>query len=528
MKIIKGNIISDGIAIGVIRCYGERQLNIIKRQVEDREKEIQRFNEARIKAKEQLKDLYISAVNTIGKDMALIFEVQQLILLDEEYVNKIKKMIYAKGVNAEYAVDIITKEYEEILKNSKDSYISDRSIDICDVAERINRLLIEQNTINDKIDGCIVIADEIFPSDMVNVSKALGIITKKASYNSHSSIMSRNIGVPHVTDIDFAEDISGKLAIIDAKEGTVYIDPDEITLAKYNNIPPIEREIVKSTVSIANGSKIKVMANVNSTIEVEKALNNYCDGIGLFRTEFIYMNRKSLPTEDEQFEIYKNIASLCKEKEVIIRTLDAGADKVIDYLDFGYEKNPALGCRGIRYSLMNKEIFITQLRAIYRAAVYGNIKVMFPMIISVDEIKQIKNIISDLKTDLEKENVEYKDIELGIMVETPAAAMISDVLAKEVSFFSIGTNDLIQYSLALDRENEKMSVYNIPYHEGILRLIEFTIVNAHKENCKVGICGEMAADIELTRKFCELGIDSLSVPAIGIQDIKRYIENIPK
>ncbi len=525
MKELRGKVISGGIAIGTIRYYEEEQLNITRTKIETSDREIQRFNDARIKAKEQLKEIYKLAVASVGRDLAEIFEVQQLILLDEEYVNKIKSMISDECVNAEYAVYSISKQYEKMLSESDNSYISDRAVDINDVSERVIRLLDAGGFVRDKIKDSIVIINEANPSDMINLSEASGLVTLISSYNSHSAIMSRNMGLPHITGIDLTKDMAGKMAIIDGDKGVVYIEPDEAVLEYYAGLKEDKQEIIKGVVRTISGVPIEVMSNVNSYAEAKKAMENHCDGIGLFRTEFIYMNRDKLPEEDEQFKIYKDVLELYKDKPVIIRTLDAGADKRIEYLDFPNEKNPSLGCRGIRYSLMKKDVLKTQLRAVYRASVYGNVKMMFPMITSLDEIRQIKAIIGDVKRELNKENVEYKDVSLGVMIETPAAAMISDILAKEVEFFSIGTNDLAQYSLAVDRENTGVAEFYNPCHEGIMRLIKLTVSNAHKENCRVGICGEMASDTRMAKQLIELGIDSLSVSPVKIQELKMYIQS---
>lgn len=526
MKEIDVKVISEGIAIGKIRYYKDVKLNINRLEIEDVLAEIARFNNARIRAKEELKEIYKEAVKSVGKEMAEIFEVCQLILLDEEYVNKIKDKITTEKVNSEYAINLVSKEFSDKLKESQNVYLSDRATDINDVSNRIIRILNEQENLVDDYKDEIVIFDEVTPSEILCAGKSEGIITKLSSMMSHASIMSRNMGLVHVSGVDDIEELVGKFAIIDAYKGKIFIEPDEATLKYYSTFEGTEQELIKDTPGTSLGKFIKVMSNVNSYEEARIAKENYSDGIGLFRTEFIYMNRDRLPTEDEQFDIYKDAAELFEGKPVVIRTLDTGADKIINYLDYVGEDNPALGCRGIRYSLKHKDILLTQIKAVYRASLYGDVRLMFPMITSVEEVGAIKSIISEAKKVLDKEKVEYGDVKLGIMIETPVAAMISDVLAKEVDFFSIGTNDLAQYSLAVDRDNALVAEYYNPYHEGIMRLIELTIRNAHKENCEVGICGEIAATTNMTKTLCEMDLDALSVAPVMVQKIKKNIKKM--
>ncbi|MBE5926920.1 MAG: phosphoenolpyruvate--protein phosphotransferase [Lachnospiraceae bacterium] len=523
MEKIDVKVVSEGVAIGKIRYYNDVKLNINRFEIEDVSTEIARFNNARIRAKEELKEIYKEAVNSVGKEMAEIFEVCQLILLDEEYVNKIKDKITTENVNSEYAIYLVSEEFSERLKNSDDIYLSDRATDIKDVSNRMIRILNERENYVDDHRGEIVIFDEVTPSEILRVSKSEGIITKVSSGMSHASIMSRNMGLVHVSGISSLEKFAGKIAIVDAYKGVLYIEPDEAILKYYSELGESEQEMIKDILSTSSGKTIKVMANVNSYEEAKIAKENYSDGIGLFRTEFIYMNSDKLPTEDEQYNIYRDVLELFDGKPVIIRTLDTGADKRINYLDYSGENNPALGLRGIRYSMNNKDILLTQIKAVYRASLYGDVRLMFPMITSVEEIGFIKNIISEVKKELDSENIEYNAVKLGIMIETPAAAMLSDVLAKEVNFFSIGTNDLTQYSLAVDRDNALVAEFYNPYHEGILRLIKLTIKNAHNENCEVSICGELAADINMTERLCEMGMDSLSVAPVMVQKIKKNI-----
>ena len=525
MEKINGKAISGGVAIGKIRYLGKEKLNISKKLVDDVDLEIQRFNDARIKAKEQLKDIYIETVACAGKEIAEVFEVQQLILLDEEYVSKIINMIFREGVNAEYAVDCISGEYEEVLKNSESAYLSGRAIDINDIGRRIIKNLGYYNTSGQEHEESIVVAHELKPSEIVEFegSNVLGFITTTGSVNSHASIIARNMEMPGVTGITLPEIFTGKNAIIDGDKGIVIIEPDDETLAYYMDIRDGKEEIIGDEVVTPAGRRLGIYSNVNSLNEAIKASDNGSDGIGLFRTEIMYMNRENVPSEEEQFEVYREIVEMYSKKRVIIRTLDAGADKKIKYLNLPNEKNPAMGLRGIRFSLLEKEIFKTQLRAIYRASVYGHVGVMFPMITSMEEIVQIKELIKAIKDELNEEGIRYGEVELGVMIETPAAAIISDMLAKEVDFFSIGTNDLTQYTLAIDRENDSLSNIYDPYHQSIIRMIELTVQNAHREKCRVCVCGELAADTNIVQKFIEMEVDELSVSPSNVQKIKKYI-----
>lgn len=521
-----GNVISEGIAIGKIRYFDEEKLNTNKSIVKDVYAEIERFNAARMKAKEQLKNIYKEAVMSVGKDMAEIFEVQQLILLDEEYVNKIRNKIIKENVNSEYAIYCVSKEFSRQLIDSQNIYLSDRVADINDVSDRIIRILNKQGVLSDACAGEIIVINEISPSEMLRINEASGIISVNSSATSHAAIMARNMGLVHITNINISEDLSDKIAIIDGYKGIIYIEPDEDTLSYYLNMKNNSSDDVKECVHTSDGKCIKVCANISSVAEAYKAIEKHCDGIGLFRSEFEYMNRTELPTEDAQFELYRELGIIFGDKEVIIRTLDLGADKRIEYLEQEKENNPALGLRGIRYSLLHKEIFKTQLKAIYRASIYGNLSVMFPMITSLEEIREIKEVISKIKKELSKENIEYRDVSFGIMIETPAAAMISDILVKEVDFISLGTNDLTQYALAVDRENVNISKYYNPYHKGIIKMMEYAITNAKKSGCRVGICGELASDETIIKSLIDLGVEEFSVSQSKVQKIKKYISSI--
>ena len=441
----------------------------------------------------------------------------------KEYVNKIKDRIINENVNAEYAIYCVSKEFSKQLIDSQNIYLSDRVADINDVSDRIVRILNKQGVCEDDYSGKIVVINDISPSEMLGISKATGIISVNSSATSHAAIMAKNMGIVHITGINISRDLSGKTVIIDGHKGIVYIEPDEDTLGYYSNMENTREDVVKGCVHTPGGKCIKVYANINSIAEAYKAKEKYCDGIGLFRTEFEYMNRTQLPTEEEQFEIYKELGRIFGDKEVIIRTLDLGADKRIEYLEQEKENNPALGLRGIRYSLLHKEIFKTQLKAIYRASVYGNLSVMFPMITSLEEITEIKEVVSKIKKELSKENIEYRDVSFGIMIETPAAAMISDVLVKEVDFISLGTNDLTQYALAVDRENINISKYYNPYHKGIIKMMEYAITNAKMSGCRVGICGELASDETIIKSLIDMGVEEFSVSPSKIQKVKNII-----
>lgn len=514
-----GKVISDGVGIGKIRFYNTKKVDTPKVLIDDVGTEIARFNNARILAKEQLKEIYKEAVDSAGKEIAQIFEVQQLILLDEEYVNKIKEEITTNKVNAEYAVGKVSKIFEDKFMACGDTYISDRAADISDVSKRIISILSKENKTDDDFEGKVVVLEELTPSIVMNLCNASGIITKSATSTSHASIMSKNMGLAHITEIQIDEEFDGEMVILDGKEGTVYLKPDEQTLALFSEVYK-EETIIKDNVNIC------VCANVNSVYEAQKAKDNYCDGIGLFRSEFIYMNRETEPSEEEQFEIYKQLCDIYKHKEIVIRTLDAGADKKIEYLKMDRETNPALGCRGIRFSLARKDIFKRQLRAIYRASEYGNISVMFPMISSVDEINRIKAVIAEVKKELEKENIPYKEVKFGVMIETPAAAISINSIVKMVDFISIGTNDLTQYILAADRENYRVSNLFDYNNDAVFKMIEYVINCAKGYGCRVGVCGEMASDLDVVKKLVELGVDGVSVAPCNIQKIKKYISSV--
>lgn len=533
---LKGIAASSGIAIGKAYVIREEENAINRYEVKDTEKEIKRFQGAILKAKEEIEAIKENAVKNFGEEKALIFEAHLMILEDEEFrasvIEKIKQ-----NINAEYAVKETVEMFEGIFLSMEDEYMRERAADIRDIGGRIIGALKgeEKSSIGDIKDKCIIVAKDLTPSDTAQLNReyVLGFITELGGKTSHSAIIARALEIPAVSGIKDATEIlkTGDLIILDGVKGIIYINPDESLIDEYQN--KIQREMEEKRelliykdrkVLTKDGKRIEVAANISSKEEVDVALKYGADGIGLFRTEFLFMNRETAPTEEEQFEVYKYVLEKMDFRPVIIRTLDVGGDKKIPYIDVGTEMNPFLGLRAIRLCFERLDLFKTQLKALLRASIYGNLKIMFPMISKVDEIKRAKEILEDVKAELKKAGQKFSDkIEIGIMIEVPSAAIISDLLAKEVDFFSIGTNDLIQYTLAVDRMNEKVSNIYEPSHPAILRLIKMVIDNAHKEGKWVGMCGEMASDISMIPLLIDYGIDELSMSAPSILKVKKEI-----
>jgi phosphotransferase system enzyme I (PtsI) len=533
---LKGIAASSGIAIGKAYVIREEENAINRYEVKDTEKEIKRFLEAILKAKEEIESIKETAVKNFGEEKALIFEAHLMILEDEEFrasvIEKIKQ-----NINAEYAVKETVEMFEGIFLSMEDEYMRERAADIRDIGGRIIRALKgeEKSSIGDIKDKCIIVAKDLTPSDTAQLNReyVLGFITELGGKTSHSAIIARALEIPAVSGIKDATEIlkTGDLIILDGVKGIIYINPDESLIDEYQN--KIQREMEEKRelliykdrkVLTKDGKRIEVAANISSKEEVDVALKYGADGIGLFRTEFLFMNRETAPTEEEQFEVYKYVLEKMDFRPVIIRTLDVGGDKKIPYIDVGTEMNPFLGLRAIRLCFERLDLFKTQLKALLRASIYGNLKIMFPMISKVDEIKRAKEILEDVKAELKKAGQKFSDkIEIGIMIEVPSAAIISDLLAKEVDFFSIGTNDLIQYTLAVDRMNEKVSNIYEPSHPAVLRLIKMVIDNAHKEGKWVGMCGEMASDISMIPLLIDYGIDELSMSAPSVLKVKKEI-----
>jgi len=533
---LKGIAASSGIAIGKAYVIREEENAINRYEVKDTEKEIKRFLEAILKAKEEIESIKETAVKNFGEEKALIFEAHLMILEDEEFKASVIEKI-KQNINAEYAVKETVEMFEGIFLSMEDEYMRERAADIRDIGGRIIRALKgeEKSSIGDIKDKCIIVAKDLTPSDTAQLNReyVLGFITELGGKTSHSAIIARALEIPAVSGIKGATEIlkTGDLIILDGVKGIIYINPDESLIDEYQN--KIQREMEEKRelliykdrkVLTKDGKRIEVAANISSKEEVDVALKYGADGIGLFRTEFLFMNRETAPTEEEQFEVYKYVLEKMDFRPVIIRTLDVGGDKKIPYIDVGTEMNPFLGLRAIRLCFERLDLFKTQLKALLRASIYGNLKIMFPMISKVDEIKRAKEILEDVKAELKKAGQKFSDkIEIGIMIEVPSAAIISDLLAKEVDFFSIGTNDLIQYTLAVDRMNEKVSNIYEPSHPAVLRLIKMVIDNAHKEGKWVGMCGEMASDISMIPLLIDYGIDELSMSAPSVLKVKKEI-----
>lgn len=538
MKNIKGKSVFKGIALGKIHIMKSNDLQIRRKRIEDIDAEIAKVIKAKLQAKEELQTLYDKAVVEVGESNAAIFQVHQMMLDDEDYQESIENIIQTQSVNAEYAVAITGDNFSEMFANMDDEYMKERSADIKDITDRIIKCLCGgDDIISDIMEPVIIVADDLTPSETVALdkSKILGFVTVHGSTNSHTAILARTMNIPALVgvDMDIRAMESGAEALVDGFTGEFILEPTEEIKKKAKVDIELENEKKallqtlkgKETVTLS-GKKIKLYANIGSVSDLGYALENDAEGIGLFRSEFLYIGRDSLPSEEEQFSIYKQAAQNMAGKKVIVRTLDIGADKKADYLNLGNEENPALGYRAIRICLTKTDIFKTQLRALYRAAVYGNISIMYPMIISTEEIEEIKRISAEVKAELTAEMIPYKDVEEGIMIETPAAVMISDELAEMVDFFSIGTNDLTQYTLAIDRQNEKLDRFYNPHHKAIMKMIEMVIKNAHREGKWVGICGELGADTELTETFVKMGIDELSVSPSSILKLRKIIRQI--
>lgn len=541
MEIYGGKKVVDGIAIGKIDYYSKEEGQIRRIRIEDTESELLRYEAANLEAVQQLGRLYDKAVKEAGVEQAEIFEAQSMMLSDEDFKKSVHNIIQKQKVNAEYAVAVSGENFSKMFEGMEDEYFKARSIDVKDISERIINILIGKDAENRLQEPSIVVAKELAPSETVQMdkSKLLGFVTEDGSVNSHTAILAKTMNIPAIIGIEIKKEWHGKMAIVDGYQGLLVIEPDEAYL--YKAMEKQEREVREREVLSGlkdkgditrDGRKIDLFANIGNPAEVASVLENGARGIGLFRSEFLYMEKSEFPTEEELFRTYKLVAENMAGKKVIIRTLDIGADKQVDYFGMEKEENPAMGYRAIRFCLdvdggnRGREIFKTQLRAIYRASAYGNIAVMFPMIISVKEVTKIKSLMAEVENELINDNIPFSQIEMGIMIETPAAVMISDDLAKLVDFFSIGTNDLIQYTLAVDRQNSKLdSIYNA-HHKGVLRMIEMVVKNAHKENCKVGICGELAADTSLTKRFIDMGVDELSVAPAKILKVRKVIREV--
>ena len=535
MEQYEGKSIFNGIAIGKIWFYEKSEHQVKRIRVEDPETEIKRYEKAKEIAISQLNQLYEKAVTDVGEANAMIFEVHAMMLEDADYNDSVYNIIQTENVNAEYAVATTGDNFSVMFAQMEDEYFKARSADVKDISERVIAALAGNDTSAAAMDEpVIVVAEDLAPSETVQMDKTklLGFVTRLGSSNSHTAILARTMNIPALIGVDIESSWNGKLAIIDGRKGLLFVEPDEVTLAAYEAEKQKDedaRELLKSLKGLPDetldGKHIKLYANIGSVADVANVLKNDAAGIGLFRSEFLYLEKKDYPTEEEQFAVYKTVAQNMAGKKVVIRTLDIGADKQVDYFNMDKEENPAMGYRAIRICLDRVDIFKTQLRAIYRASAFGNIAIMFPMIISLDEVRKIKETCEEIKAELSENGIAYGDVELGVMIETPAAVMVSDELAKQVDFFSIGTNDLTQYTLAIDRQNSKLDNIYDSHHPAVLKMIQMVVDNGHKEGIWVGICGELGADTSLTETFIKMGVDELSVSPGYVLSIRNIIRH---
>lgn len=532
---MEGKSVFGGVAMGCLSIYKKNDQVVKRTKVSDTDAEIKRYQDATEKSKAQLAKLYDKALGEVGESNAAIFEVHQMMLDDLDYQESITNMIQNESVNAEYAVAMTGDNFSEMFAAMDDDYMKARAADVKDISNRIISVLqgIEDAEL-DSNEPVILVAEDLAPSETVQLDKSLllSFVTRYGSTNSHTAILARTMNIPALIGVDYSEDIDGHYGIVDGFEGILYVDPDEETIAKYQKKQEEEQEKaqllqeLKGQKNITkDGKEIKLYANIGGVGDVPSVLQNDAGGIGLFRSEFLYLESDTFPTEEDQFNAYRSVAQTMAGKKVIIRTLDIGADKQVDYFNLAHEDNPAMGYRAIRICLEQPDIFKTQLRALYRASYYGNIAIMFPMIISVDEVKRIKKIVEEVKQELDAQDIEYGEVELGIMIETPAAVWMTEELGKEVDFFSIGTNDLTQYTLAIDRQNPRLDSFYDAYHPAVLRAIQMTVENGHKGGAWVGICGELGADTSLTETFLRMGVDELSVSPSRILAVRAAIRN---
>lgn len=535
MQTYHGKSVFGGIAIGKIKVYQKGQQQVRRTKIDDPDAELARYEAAKGQAIEELAELYDKALREVGEANAAIFEVHQMMLMDDDYNESVENIVRTGLVNVEYAVASTGDNFSEMFASMDDDYMKARAADVKDISERVIRILQGGgNGMEDADEPAIIVAEDLAPSETVqmNKDKVLSFVTVLGSLNSHTAILARTMGIPALvgTDLEASGELDGKLGIVDGGAGIIYVDPDAETLAamQAKQAEDLEKKRLlqelkgKDNVTL-DGRSIMLYANIGNIKDLASVLQNDAGGIGLFRSEFIYLEKDNFPTEDEQFKIYKTVAETMAGKRVIIRTLDIGADKQCDYFEMEKEENPAMGCRAIRICLRRPEIFKTQLRALYRASAYGKIAIMFPMIISVDEVRRIKAIVEEVKKELTELGLEYGEPELGIMIETPAAVIMSDELAKEVDFFSIGTNDLTQYTLAIDRQNVSLDEFYDPHHPAVLRMIQTVVENSHKAGIWTGICGELGADRELTATFLKMGVDELSVSPGSILPIRKIV-----
>ena len=535
MEQYQGKSVFGGVAIGRIHIFSKGQQQVKRIKVQDTQAEKKRYREAVQTAIAELQGLYDKALKEVGEANAAIFEMHQMMLEDEDFTESVENIIDSQSVNAEYAVASTGDNFAQMFASMDDEYMRGRAADVKDISERLVSVLNGASRQQmDADEPVIVMAVDLAPSETVQMDKdkVLSFVTTQGSVNSHTAILARTMSIPALIGVDMPLDaeLEGKFAIVDGDNGTVYIDPSEDVLAQMQEKKEQAEEKKqllqqlkgKETIT-KDGKKIKLYANIGNSKDLAMVLQNDAEGIGLFRSEFLYLEKEDYPTENEQFMVYKMVAETMAGKQVIIRTLDIGADKQCDYFNMDPEDNPALGYRAIRICLTRPEVFKTQLRALYRASAFGNISIMYPMITSVWEVKQIKKIVEEVKEELRAQNIEFGEVAQGIMIETPAAVMISRELAKEVDFFSIGTNDLTQYTLAIDRQNPKLDDFYDAHHPAVLKMIHMVAQNAHAEGIWAGICGELGADLELTEQFLQMGIDELSVSPGRILPIRKIV-----
>lgn len=535
MQIYNGKSVFGGIAIGKISVYQKKEQQVKRVKIDDPEQEMARYEKAKAEGIKQLQGLYDKALREVGEANAAIFEVHQMMMEDDGYNESVENIIRSQGVNAEYAVATTGDNYAQMFSAMDDDYMRERAADVRDISERLLTILNGEETgAVDADEPKIIVAEDLAPSETVQLDKGkvLSFVTVKGSLNSHTAILARTMAIPALvnTSVSLESEMDGRLGIVDGADGTFYVDPDEETLAemKKRQEEDLSRKQLLLTLKgkenvTLDGQKVMLYANIGNIKDLATVIQNDAGGIGLFRSEFIYLEKEDFPTEEEQFQIYRQVAQTMAGKRVIIRTLDIGADKQCDYFHMEHEENPALGCRAIRICLTRPEIFKTQLRALFRASAFGKIAIMYPMITSVQEVRKIKEIVEEVKAELTSQGVEFGNPEQGIMIETPAAAIISDDLAKEVDFFSIGTNDLSQYTMAIDRQNPQLDLFFDPHHPAVLRMISLVMENAHKAGIWAGICGELGADQSLTKEFLAMGVDELSVSPGSILPLRKII-----
>ena len=535
MQIYNGKSVFGGIAIGKISVYQKKEQQVKRVKIDDPEQEMARYEKAKAEGIKQLQGLYDKALREVGEANAAIFEVHQMMMEDDGYNESVENIIRSQGVNAEYAVATTGDNYAQMFSAMDDDYMRERAADVRDISERLLTILNgEETEAVDADEPKIIVAEDLAPSETVQLDKdkVLSFVTVKGSLNSHTAILARTMAIPALvnTSVSLESEMDGRLGIVDGADGTFYVDPDEETLAemKKRQEEDLSRKQLLLTLKgkenvTLDGQKVMLYANIGNIKDLATVIQNDAGGIGLFRSEFIYLEKEDFPTEEEQFQIYRQVAQTMAGKRVIIRTLDIGADKQCDYFHMEHEENPALGCRAIRICLTRPEIFKTQLRALFRASAFGKIAIMYPMITSVQEVRKIKEIVEEVKAELTTQGVEFGNPEQGIMIETPAAAIISDDLAKEVDFFSIGTNDLSQYTMAIDRQNPQLDLFFDPHHPAVLRMISLVVENAHKAGIWAGICGELGADQSLTKEFLAMGVDELSVSPGSILPLRKII-----